>query len=200
MPAPIDVGGTVANILVGSVALRIAPSGTALPNLDGSTPINWPAAWTKVGYTEKGVDFAYTPSVKEMKVDEEIAGVLFVLDAEKADLSCDLSEGTLDNLNRAISASTLVKTAATSTQSAISTLYFGSGVLTEVMVGFEGFSPNGLSRVCVATRAVAQAAVKLAFKRADKVMTPVTFGLLADSTKPLGQRLVQIMDQTAPHM
>jgi hypothetical protein len=199
MPTPIDVGGNVSNILIGSVALYIAPSGTTYPNVDGSLPIVWPAGWNKVGYTDKGVELSYSPSIKEIKVDEEVAAVKFVLDGEKADIIADLAEGTLDNLNRAVSASILIKNAATGTLAATSTFFVGSGSLNEVMVGFQGYSPQGLPRLAVASRAIANAAVKQTFKRADKVMTPVTFGLLADSTKTIGERLLLIVDQTAPH-
>jgi hypothetical protein len=199
MPTPIDVGGSVSNILVGSVALYVAASGSTLPNVDGTMPIVWPVAWTKCGYTESGVDCSYSPSVKEIKVDEELAPVLYVLDGEKADISASLAEGTLTNLNRGISASTLTTSAADATHAALSKLKFGSGALTEVMVGFQGYSPQGLPRIGIAYRAMAQANIKLTFKRADKIIVPVTFSLLADSSKPVGERLMLIVDQTAPH-
>lgn len=201
----IDVGGDVSKVMVGSVKLYVAPSGTTLPNLDGSYPIVWPMGWTGVGYTESGVDLSYSPSVKEIKVDEELAPVLYVLDGEKCELSANLSQDTLDNLNRAISASTLTTTAATMTDGKFKTLKFGSGVLTEVMVGFEGYAPNDtpgatlLPAVAVGYRAMAQANVKMTFKRSEKVVIPVTFGLLADSTKSIGQRLMTIMHIVAPH-
>jgi hypothetical protein len=200
MPTPIDVGGNVANILVGSVCLRIAAKGSTLPNIDGTAPIVWPVAWKKVGYTDAGVELSYSPAVKEIKVDEEMAPVLFVLDGEKCELSANLAEGTLDNLNRAISSSTLTSSAADSTHAALSILKFGSGSLVEVMVGFEGYSPEGLPRVGVAYRTMVQAQVKQSFKRSDKVLTPVTFGVLADSTKPVGERLMVLVDHTAPHI
>lgn len=197
MPTPIDVGGDTSNILVGSVSLYTAASGTTLPNIDGTTPIVWPAGWTQVGYTDAGVDFTYNPTIQKITVDEEMAPVLFVLNGEEATLAANLAEATLDNLALAISASTKTTAVADSTHDAITTLKFGSGSLTEIMVGFEGYSPAGLPRVCIGYRAMAQANIKQTYRRADKIITPVTFSLLADSTKTVGQRLCIIVDHTA---
>ena len=201
----IDVGGSVSNVMVGSVKLYVAPSGTTLPNVDGTYPIVWPVGWVGVGYTDKGVDFSYSPSVKDITVDEELAPVMFVLSAEKGEITAVLAESTLANLNKAISASTLTgPTVADLTHGVFSTLEFGSGTLTEVMIGFEGFAPPDTGStlypaVLVAYRAMAQGAVKLNFQRTEKQMYQCTWSLLADSTQAVGKRLVKYIQITAPH-
>jgi hypothetical protein len=203
--AQIDVGGDVSKIMVGSVAVYVAPAGTTAPNVDGSYPIVWPAGWEKIGYTDSGVDLSYSPSVKEIKVDEELAPVMFVLEGEKAEIALTVAEATLDKLNQAISASSLATNAATLTKGKFLDFNVGSGVLNEVMVGFEGYAPPDtpgaalLPAVGIGWRAMAQGNVKLNFKRADKQMFQTTFGLLADSTKAVGKRLMQIIHIVAPH-
>lgn len=203
--AQIDVGGDVSKVMVGSVAIYVAPAGTTDPNIDGTYPIVWPVGWVKQGYTDSGVDVSYAPSIKEVKVDEESAPVLYVLDGEKCEVSFTVAEATLKHLHNAISASTLTApTTADTTHGVFSTLKFGSGVLTEVKIGFEGYAPadSGTAlfpAVGLGWRAMAQGNVKMTYKRADKQMFQVTFGLLADSTKAVGARLMEIIHITAPH-
>lgn len=203
--AQIDVGGDVSEVMVGSVALYTAPAGTTAPNMDGTYPIVWPAGWEKVGYTDSGVEVSYAPTIKPIEVDEESAPVLFVLDKEKADVTVTIAQATLDRLNKAISASTLTgPSAADATHGKLTKLEFGSGVLNEIMVGFEGYAPAEtpggalLPAVGVGWRAMAQGNVKIAFKRTDKQMFQVSFSLLADSTKAVGKRLMEIIHITAP--
>jgi len=204
--AQIDVGGDVSKIMVGSVALYVAPAGTSLPPMDGTYPIGtWPDGWVGVGYTDSGVELSYSPSIKEIKVDEETAPVLFVLDGEKAEISVTIAQATLDKLNTAISASIYASHAATMSKGKYTELKVGSGALTEVMIGFEGYAPPDdptgdlLPAVAVGYRAMASGNVKLAFKRSDKQMFQTTFGLLADSTQPVGERLFKMIQIVAPH-
>lgn len=204
--AQIDVGGDVSKVMVGSVALYVAPAGTTLPNVDGTYPIVWPVGWVKQGYTDSGVDLSYAPSIKEIKVDEETAPVMFILDGEKCEITVTLAEDTLAKLNQAISASTLTgPTAADATHGTLTTLQFGSGVLNEVMVGFEGYAPADtpgdtlLPAVGIGFRAMATGNVKETFKRGDKRMFQTTFSLLADSTQAIGERLMKIIYITGPH-
>jgi hypothetical protein len=193
--------GTAANVLVGPARILVAPKGTALPTLDGTqNPVVWPAAWKEVGYTEAGTELAYSPTIKDIKVDEEMAPVQKVLDEEKAMLSASLAETTLQNLNFAVTASILTLSPADATHAQLARLDVGSGTITEVMVGFEGISPAGLQRIMVGYRAIGQANMKMGFKRTDKTVFPVEWGLLADSTKPVGKRLYAMVDFLAPHL
>ena len=212
---PIDVGGVQSEILVGSVALYTSPAGVALPNMDGTLPIVWPApttspvadGWTKVGYTEAGVDLDYAPTFKPIYVDEELAEVRQILEREKATVVTKLAQATLDKLNLAISASGITKVVADATHAAITKFVTGSGIQAEMQVGFQGYSPEALAtnpnlplpRLFVGYRAIAMGTVKSTHKRADKVMLDLSFQLLADSTKAVGERLYKIVDHTAPH-
>jgi hypothetical protein len=183
-------------VVAGSGLLYVAPLGTTLPTLDahGENPVVWPAGWVAVGYTDDGIDMTYTPTVKDITVDEEMAPVAKLLTAEKLSISAKLAEATLANLNNAISASTYTNDPAGSAQ----LLKLGSGTLNTVLVGVEGPAPGtNLKRVIILYKAVAQAAVSMKMQRKDKVVIPVNFEALADSTKPAGQRLAEIVDLTS---
>lgn len=192
--------GNASNVIVGPARMLVAPSGTALPTLDGTAdPVVWDAAFKETGYTDTGVTLAYTPTIKGINVDEEMAPVRKILDAEDAVFGATLAEATLKNLNYGISASSWVDHPADGTHAHYQILKFGSGQVVEMIVGFEGLSPEGYQRIIIGRRAIAQAKISMAFKRADKVMIPCEFGLMADSTQPAGERLVVIYDKIAPH-
>jgi len=189
--------GTASEVIVGPARLLIAPIGSTIPTLTSATVV-WDAAWKECGYTDAGTDFSYAPSVKDIDVDEEASPVKKLLDKEKANITAKLAQATLDNLHAAISASKL-STAAAAGGGFVGTktVKVGTGLLTETMVGLEGLSPEGFWRVIIGYRAIAQANVQLAFKRTDKTVIPVDFGLLADSTKPAGERLFLMVDMIA---
>lgn len=184
------------NVIVGSGVLRVAPIGTALPNVDGTWPVAYPSGWTQVGYTDDGVEIGYAPSWKDITVDEEMAPVKKKLVGEKMTISAKLAEATLDNLNRAIAAAKIATAVNTPPTRDTVTLKVGSATDDEeLMIAFEGPSTVANStRILLAYRAKATAAISLKYNRQDKVMIPVEFEVLADSTKPAGERLAQIVD------
>jgi hypothetical protein len=189
--------GDVSKVIVGPVKLMTAPKGTSLPAFTGDT-ITWPSGWVNPGYTEDGLTMGYQPTVVEVLVDEEPSPIYELLDKEKATVAAKMSQGTLDNLKLAISGGTLSVTAAGVGQVALQRLDVGGGTLQEVMVGFEGLSPAGFWRVMVAYRANVKANLALAFKRTGKMIIPVEFDLLSDSTKDPGKRLFAYVDKTGP--
>lgn len=180
-------------LVAGSGVLYVAVLGTALPTFDahGEYPVVWPAGWHAVGYTEDGIDFVYTPTVKPLHVDEETAPVLDVLTEEKAHLAAKLSEATLANLNRAISASLLTDD---STAESDINLKAGSKALNYTMVGVDCPAPGtNLRRVIVFQKALTTAAVSLKIQRKDKVVIPTQF----EARQLSGQPLFQIHDFTS---
>lgn len=174
------------NVIAGSGVLYMAPKGTALPTLT-SLPITWPATWVASGYTDDGVDFVYTPTFKDINVDEELSPVQVLLTAEKMEVSLKMAETTLLNLTKAIAGSSLVQDSTTST------VYFGSASqasLQEWILGFEGPAPGtGATRVIIVRRVLSKAAVSFKYQRKDKIVYAVKFEALADSTQSAGQRL-----------
>lgn len=187
--------GTAANVVVGSGIMYVAPIGTALPDVDGSVyPIVWGAGWEQVGYTDDGVEITYSPTYKDIEVDEELSPVQVILVKESATIMAKLAEATILNMNRAISASLYSSSSAAAND--IIRLDFGSGVSEEVMVGFEGPAPGstGLTRVFIAYRAKSVASVGQKYSRQDKVILPLELRILADSTQDAGKRLGMMVD------
>ena len=183
-----------ANVIAGSATLYLAPSGTALPVLTG-LPVTWPAAWVSPGYTDAGIDFVYTPTFKDIMVDEEMGPVQKILVSEKLEINLVMAESTLNNLLKAIAGSSLVEGAS------VSTLYLGSASSTqEWVLGVQGPAPGAeatagtLGRVIICYRVKASAAVTAKMQRKDKVVFNVKFEALVDSTKSAGQRLCEIID------
>jgi hypothetical protein len=127
-------------IIAGPALLYVAPLASTLPTVTGSPavwPPTWPAAWIPVGYTDKGVDVVYTPTVKPYTPDEETFSVYDVLTAEKIEISAVLAEATLTNLKNAIAAATYTNDAT----SKVNKLAVGTGVLSYVMLGIQGPTP-----------------------------------------------------------
>lgn len=184
--------GTATNVIEGVGGIYIAATSTSLPTISAGV-VTWPAGWTNCGYTEGGIDLAYTPEVFEGKVDQELAPVLIRLSGEKATIKTNLAESTLVNMNRAISASTLSSTSTTKT------IKFGSGTLTECMIGFDGTAPGGTGtnkkRTVVAYRAISSGTTSLAYKKGALTVLAAEWTILADSTKNAGERLAIVTDE-----
>lgn len=178
-----------ANVIAGSGTLYLAAAGTSLPVLT-SLPITWPAGFVASGYTDDGIDFAYTPTFKDILVDEELGPVQTILTAEKLEISLKMAETTLLNLQKAIAGSSMTLT------STLSTLYLGSPNTTqEWILGFQGPAPGtGATRAIIVYRVKAKAAVQFKYQRKDKIVYAVKFEALVDSTKAAGQRLAEIID------
>lgn len=178
-----------ANVIAGFGALYLAPKGTTIPTL-ASLPIDW-SAFSAPGYTDAGVDFIYTPTFKDINVDEEMSPVQKLLTAEKLVVNAILAETTLINLARAIAGSTLVDDTGTT-----STLTFGSAATTnELVLGFQGPAPGGsATRAIICYRVKAVAAVTFKYQRQDKIVYNVSFEALADSGQAAGARLCKIVD------
>jgi hypothetical protein len=180
------------NVIAGSGLLYVAPLGTTLPTIDvhGEFPVVWPMGWTAVGYTDAGIDLVYTPTIKEIMVDEEAAPVSDILTTEKFSVASHLAEATLLNLSNAVSASTYTDDSAVNEAIKVS---IGSKSLGYMMVGVQGPAPGtNLARVVLIQKAIAKAAVSMKIQRKDKVTIPVTF----EARKLTGINLVDIYDIT----
>jgi hypothetical protein len=167
----------VSQILAGPGLIYIAPVGTAQPAL--TFPLVWPSAWFLVGYTDAGVDVIYTPTIKEIYVDEEAAVVGDILEKEKFVIQAHLAEVTLTNLNAAISASTYTP--------ATPVVTFGSQALNYVAIGVVGPAPDTYNnRVILCQKAITTVAVSMKITRKDKQVLPVSWDARKLSGQPLG--------------
>ena len=152
--------GDVANITVGPSQLFLAPFGTAEPNLSGSaTDFN---AFTEIGFTQDGVEADYTPTWKDIMVDELMGPAKKILVSHKLVLTCKLAETTLQNLASAIPGATF---------NGSDTLTIGSvPAAPEFVLGWLGPAANGKTRELLIYRVVSIAAVKAHSQRKDMVI------------------------------
>jgi hypothetical protein len=179
-------------IVAGPGLLYVAPLGTALPSEvgPGEIPVVWPAGWLAVGYTEAGIDMVYTPSIKLLTVDEETAPVGDILTTEKFTIAAILAEVTLENLNRAISASSLTVDGV----NGIKSVQGGSLALKYVMVGVQGPAPGtNKARTCILEKAISMQALSMKMQRTSMTTFPVTF----DARKLSGRPLFEFVDYTS---
>lgn len=79
--------GTVANVIVGLVGIRIGTVDTM------------PATTDQVGYSEEGANLEYTPSVTNIMVAEESSPIKSTLDTEEVKVMLSMAEATLANMN-----------------------------------------------------------------------------------------------------
>lgn len=164
---------TATQIIAGPATLYVAPLGTTLPATasPATWPPTWPAGWQAVGYTEKGVDLVFTPTVKPFTPDEEASAVYDILEAEKCDVSAILWEATIENYRNAISAHT------NTDDGKVRSLGTGTLTLTYVMVGYQGPAPASDSmtspattphgRVIIVQKAIVTSAISLNMSRKD---------------------------------
>jgi hypothetical protein len=185
-----------ANVFAGPTVTYLAAAGTAPPSLATQpTPATWIAAgYNPIGYTENGVDFISTPSVKDIIPDEVITPILQIITGIKAEIKVVLFEPTLENLERAIGLSFL-----TNPGTGIKTLGLGSGnPLKTFRLGFQGAAPGGAAaRVIVAWRVQVISAITQSYQRKDVSKLACTFSALTDSTQPVASDVYLVTDFNA---
>jgi hypothetical protein len=163
--------GTIANITVGPSQVFVAAAGTALPTLTGNASDF--GAFIEPGFTQDGIEWDYTPTWKDITVDELMGPAKKILVSHKLVVSAKLAETTLQNLAYAIPGATFAGTSLT----------IGSIQAPEFVLGWLGPAPNGLTRECLAYRVVSIAAVKAHYQRKDMVIYATQFECLADPTQ-----------------
>ncbi len=191
MPEP-----TVTQIIAGPATFYVAAVGTTLPatSSPATWPPVWPAGWQAVGYTEKGVDLIYTPTIKGFTPDEEATEVYDVLEKQKAEISTVMWEATIENYNNFVSAGVF------SDDGAVRKLAVGGLVLRYSAVGFQGPAPIADSmsspasvptgRLVIMQKAIVTSAVSLNMSRQDIQKFTVKF----DARKIAGQDLYDLFE------
>ena len=166
--------GTVANITVGTSQVFLAPAGTASPNFTGHAT-DFGNAFSSPGFTQDGIEWDYTPTWKDIMVDELMGIAKKILVSHKLVVSAKLAEATLQNLAHAIPGAT----------------FDGANGLTigtvaappEFVLGWIGPAPSGKQRECVVYRVVSIASVKAHYQRKSEVIYQVQFEALSDSAQ-----------------
>ena len=156
------------SVVIDGTAYTIEPGGTA-PGLSLSAP------YTEVGYTEDGVTFEYTVDETDTEVDEETFAIGREITKETIAVTCNLVESSLANINNAMAGSVLSE----------NILTFGGGVNKKMSIRIKGTAPGGFGREIFLPLVTATGAVGMTFKRAEKVIIPVTFQALKPATGPV---------------
>ena len=138
------------------------------------------APFTEVGYTEDGVTITYTADTTDIEVEEETFPIDRALTKETCEVTCNMAESSLYNIDKAMSGSVLSG----------SILTLGAGVLKEITLQIRGTNPAGYTRAILIPKCTATGAVAMAYKKGEKTVVPVTFQAL----KTTGHAAVSIVD------
>lgn len=183
--------GDVSQVIVGSGLLYLGALGITLPTPPAAP--DW-SGFVGTGFSDKGIELDYTPTFKDIMVDEELAPVQKILTAEKLIVHVDLAETSLQNLVYAIAGATLTN----------GVLNLGSADTTpEYVLGFQGPAPPAAgsplgtpnkTRAILMYRVKSIAGVKMHYQRKDKVMFTTQFEALPDSGRADGSALCAVWD------
>ncbi len=153
---------TTGNVLVGVCSIWTAPVATAQDTAHG-------APWVESGYTEDGVMVTYTPtSVMDIDVEEETFSTKRVLEKEEVEITLNMAESTLANLDDAMAGAVLAGV----------TVTLGGGVMKELAVEIIGvdMGDGGLTdRIVYMGYANATGIVGMPYRKGTKTIVPVTF-------------------------
>lgn len=124
--------------------------------------------YAEVGYTEDGVSISYSPTVSLTRVEEKTFPIGAYLDAEGGQIILNMSQSSLDLLNKAIAGALL----------AGSVISIGGGAIKYMSIKAVGVNPAGFARTVEAAMVVANGKVDLSFRKAKTTTVPMTFEVL----------------------
>lgn len=176
--------GDVANITTGPSTLYVAPVSVGVPALTGKAgDFN---NFTTIGFTQDGIEWDYTPTWKDLMVDELMSPAKKKIVAHKLVVSCKMAETTLQSLGYACAGATFDGT---------SVLTIGSvDDAPQYRLGWLGPAPQGKIRQAIVYKVQSIAAVKAHIQRKDMTIYQVQFEALSDPTQAAGADLVTMQD------
>jgi len=122
----------------------------------------------EIGYTEDGVTVTYTADEASIEVEEETFEIDSVITKETAEITCNMAESSLFNIDKAMAGSVLSGNVIT----------LGGGVNKKLNLTLEVVTPSGFKRTYYIPKAVATGAVGTPYKKGEKALFPVTFKAL----------------------
>ena len=150
----------------------------------GSTPgMRLDSGFIEIGYTEDGVTMTYTADEADIEVEEETFPIDRVITKETAEVTCNMAESSLFNIDKAMAGSLLSG----------SILKLGDGTQKKITLGIRGTDPAGFTRQITIPSCTATGAVGMAYKKDEKTVVPVTFQAL----KTTGHPAVTMVDNAA---
>ena len=148
-------------VVIDGQAYPIEP-GNATPGLVLSSPN------VEIGYTEDGVTVTYTADTAGIEVEEETFEIGSVIRKETAEITCNMAESSLFNMDKAMAGSVLSGNVMT----------LGGGVNKLLNLTIEAITPSGFKRTIYVPRAHATGAVGMPYKKGEKTVVPITFQAL----------------------
>ena len=167
----------VQNIYIDGVNYNLEPGDT------GTAGIQLSSMFTEIGYTEDGVTITYTADESDIEVEEETFPIDRVITKETAEVTCNMAESSLFNIDKAMAGSLWSG----------SILKLGAGTNKKMTLGIRGTNPAGFTRQITIPSCTATGAVGMPYKKGEKTVVPVTFQAL----KTTGHPAVTIVDNAA---
>ena len=138
---------------------------------------------TEVGYTEDGVTMTYTADSADIEVEEETFAIGRALTKETVEVTCNMAEASLYNMDIAMAGSLLSG----------SILKLGAGTNKKMELILTGTNPAGFHRQITIPSCTATGAVGMPYKKGEKTVVPVSFQAL----KTTDAAAVTVVDNAA---
>lgn len=167
----------VDDIEIDSVTYTLEPGDTTTEGILLGAP------FTEIGYTEDGVIMTYTADEADVEVEEETFAIDRVLTKETVEITCNMAESSLYNMDKAMAGSLLSG----------SILKLGAGTNKKITLRLNGLNPAGFIRSILIPSCTAMGAVGMPYTKDAKTIVPVTFQAL----KTTGHPAVTIVDNAA---
>ena len=146
----------VANVLVGTGTLYYnTTAGTASVGVV-----------TEFGYTQDGVTIEYTADIADIEVEEETFSIKRVITKEDVEITCNLSENLLANLENAL---------AGALTGGAGVIDLGGGAQRTMALRFYGVGPAATHRTIYIPYANPVGTVGMAYKKGEETIIPVAF-------------------------
>ncbi len=158
----------VDNIYIDGVAYNLEPGDT------GTAGIRLSSMFTEIGYTEDGVTLTYTETGSPIEVEEETYAIDYAITGEATEITCNMAESSLFNMDKAMSGSVLSG----------SILKLGGGVAKKLTIQIRATNPASHIRAIQIPSCVARGAVGIPYMKGTKTIVPVTFFALKTANHP----------------
>ncbi len=150
---------TVANVIVGTAVLSYNPTAGSAVGAGG---------WVTVGFTEDGVTMTYTADMADIEVEEETFPVKRVITKETVEVTCNMAQNSITNLNTALAGGAL----------AAPNITLGLGVVKPIAIKIVGTllgTGGAVNRTVHMGYAQAVGAVGQSYRKGEKTLVPVAF-------------------------
>lgn len=192
----------VADILLGSASMWVAPVGEAEPD-ETSIELGdaWGGNWEDMGYTTAPISLSRSIEEFELEVEQVTNPVKRIITKEDVMIETTLAEQTASNLSKVLNGTASTVAAGASQRGYEQVVSGGDSALNQYAVGFEGIYQdlnNAKFPVRVFLYIVTMSLNgQLQFSKRAAAGVPVQFKALADTSKAVGQQILKWQKITA---